>query len=169
MPLIGYMDRFSARPGERLAVKVSSQLGGPYRADLVRVRHADPNPAGPGMKLLPIAAPWAGAYPSRAQRVPRGSFGEAAGTLALGRDFTLLLRVSPWLLKPHRAPQTVLALTLPGRSLTLSVDATGFALEALVDGTAARLATGAAPQPRRWYEIAVTVAEGRIALRQTAL
>ncbi len=31
VPLTGYMDRFSARPGERLAVKVSSQLAGPYR------------------------------------------------------------------------------------------------------------------------------------------
>lgn len=169
VPLIGYMDRFSARPGERLAVKVSSQLEGPYQAELVRVRHADPNPAGPGMKLLPIAADWAGRYPSRAQRVPRGSFGEAAGTLALGQAFTLLVRVAPWLLKPHRKPQTVLALGLPGRSLTLSVDAAGFAVEAAVEGGTARLASGAAPQPRRWYEIAVTVAEGRIALTQTPL
>lgn len=71
VPLIGYMDRFSARPGERLAVKVSSQLEGSYQAELVRVRHADPNPVGPGMKLLPVAADWAGRYPSRAQRVPR--------------------------------------------------------------------------------------------------
>ena len=39
VPLIGYLDRFSARPGERLEVKVSSQLATPYRAELVRVRH----------------------------------------------------------------------------------------------------------------------------------
>ena len=37
VPLIGYVDRLSARPGERIAVKVSSQLGRPYRADLVRI------------------------------------------------------------------------------------------------------------------------------------
>jgi N,N-dimethylformamidase len=47
VPLIGYVDRFSARPGERIAIKVSSQLDRPYRADLVRIIHADPNPAGP--------------------------------------------------------------------------------------------------------------------------
>ena len=46
VPLIGYVDRFSARPGERIAVKVSSQLGEPYQADLVRIVHGDPNPAG---------------------------------------------------------------------------------------------------------------------------
>lgn len=36
VPLIGYVDRFSARPGETVAVKVSSKLGDPYRAELVR-------------------------------------------------------------------------------------------------------------------------------------
>ncbi len=169
VPLIGYMDRFSARPGERLAVKVSSHLSGPYSADLVRVRHADPNPAGPGMKLLPVPAAWAGPYPSRPQRVPRGSHAEAAGSLALGHAFVLLVRVQPWLLRAHRGPQTILALTLPGRSLTLEVDSTGFAVDAVVNGTATRVATTAAPEGRRWYEIAVTVAEGRIALTQTPL
>ena len=46
VPLIGYVDRFSARPGERIAIKVSSQLDQPYQADLIRIIHADPNPAG---------------------------------------------------------------------------------------------------------------------------
>jgi N,N-dimethylformamidase len=169
VPLIGYTDRFSARPGERLAVKVSSQLPGPYQADLVRVRHADPNPAGPGMTLLPVASGWAGAYPSRSQRIPRGSHGEAAGRLDLGPAFTLLLRVQPWLLRAHRAPQTVLAMDMPGRSLRLRVDAAGFAVDATVAGAAARCATAAPPQPRRWYEIAIRVAEGRLTLRQTPL
>lgn len=165
VPLIGYMDRISARPGERLAVKVSSQLEGPYAADLVRVRHADPNPAGPGMKLLPVPAPWAGEYPSRAQPVRRGSWALAEGALDLGDAFTLLVRVQPWLLRAHRAPQTVLSLTGAGRGLRLQVDATGFQVE--VDGTIC--ATAAAPQPRRWYEIAITLAEGRLRLAQTPL
>ena len=108
VPLIGYLDRFSARPGERLEVKVSSQLATPYRAELVRVRHADPNPAGPGMKLIPVPADWAGEYPSVAKPVPSGALGRAAGRLALGESFSLLLRVSPWL--PREAPQVVLAL-----------------------------------------------------------
>jgi N,N-dimethylformamidase len=51
VPLTGYVDRFSACPGEPIAVKVSSQSDRPYHADLVRIIHADANPAGPGMKL----------------------------------------------------------------------------------------------------------------------
>jgi len=65
VPLIGYVDRFSARPGERIAVKVSSSSDHPYRADLVRIIRADANPAGPGIKLEEIAADFAGAYVSR--------------------------------------------------------------------------------------------------------
>jgi N,N-dimethylformamidase len=38
VPLIGYADRFSGRPGERIAIKVSSQFEAPYRADMVRLR-----------------------------------------------------------------------------------------------------------------------------------
>ena len=30
IPLAGYLDRISARPGEAVGVKVSSQLGGSY-------------------------------------------------------------------------------------------------------------------------------------------
>ena len=61
VPLIGYVDRFSGRPGERIAVKVSSRFEAPYRADLVRVFHGDANPAGPGIKLREVAAAFAGA------------------------------------------------------------------------------------------------------------
>ena len=75
VPLIGYVDRFSARPGERIAVKVSSQLDWPYRADLVRIIHGDANPAGPGIKVEPVAAGFAGTYPSRFQPVHSGSYG----------------------------------------------------------------------------------------------
>ena len=62
VPLIGYMDWFSARPGERIAVKVSSRLAEPYRADLVRIIHGDANPAGPGLKFEEVEATFAGTY-----------------------------------------------------------------------------------------------------------
>ena len=37
LPITGYLDRFSARPGESLAVKISVPQGGRYRARLRRV------------------------------------------------------------------------------------------------------------------------------------
>ena len=167
VPLIGYCDRITARPGERLAVKVSSASGGPYHADLVRIRHADPNPDGPGMKLLPLPAAFAGTYPSRVQAVHQGSYGRAAGALDLGRDFTLLLRVQPRLLGD--AAQTLVALGGSGRSLVLRIGADGVRAEAVVDGARATCAVAAPPQLRRWYEVALRVGEGRLALSQTPL
>ena len=75
VPLIGYVDRFSARPRERIAVKVSSRLTEPYRADLVRIIHGDANPAGPGLKFEEVEATFAGTYPSRFQPAHSGSYG----------------------------------------------------------------------------------------------
>jgi N,N-dimethylformamidase len=110
VPLIGYVDRFSARPGEPIAVKVSSQLDRPYRADLVRIIHADTNPAGPGIKIEDVPAAFAGDHPSRFQPVHLGSCGvvEPARPIPLPDPCTLAVRVQPWLLDGR--PQTVLAI-----------------------------------------------------------
>ena len=51
LPITGYLDRFSRRPGERFAVKVSVRDGGTARARLVRVISGDPNPDGPGLRF----------------------------------------------------------------------------------------------------------------------
>src|SRR5271155_1906305 len=100
VPLIGYVDRFSARAGERIEVKVSSALNEPYRADLVKIVHGDANPAGPGIKLEEIPAAFAGTYPSRFQPVRQGSYGVITPTkpLVLPDPCTIVVRVQPWLL-----------------------------------------------------------------------
>src|SRR5688500_16815571 len=110
VPLIGYLDRFSARPGERIAVKVCSQFEAPYRADLVRIIHGDANPAGPGMKIEELPAAFAGEYPSRFQPVHSGSCGvvTAAAPIPLPDRCTIVVRVQPWLLDGR--PQIVLAI-----------------------------------------------------------
>ena len=95
VPLIGYLDRFSARPSERIAVKVSSQLDRPYRADFVQIIHADANPAGPGIKFEDVPAAFAGTYPSRFQPVHLGSCGVVAliNPVALPDPRTIVVRV----------------------------------------------------------------------------
>jgi N,N-dimethylformamidase len=110
VPLIGYVDRFSARPGERIEVKVSSQLDQPYQADLVRIIHADANPAGPGIKLEEIVADFAGTHVSRFQPIHLGSFGLVmpAGPVTLPDRCTIVVRVQSWLLDGR--PQIVLAI-----------------------------------------------------------
>jgi N,N-dimethylformamidase len=162
VPLIGYVDRFSARPGERIAVKVSSQLDRPYRADLVRIIHGDANPAGPGIKIENVPVAFAGTYPSRFQPVYLGSCGVVTPVkpLALPDPYTIVVRVQPWLLDGR--PQTVLAIE-GGPMLFVAAEGTCLAL----GGSRIQLAV---PMLKgRWYELRVIASSGRIQLRQTAL
>ncbi len=159
VPLVGYLDRLSARPGEAIAVKVSSQASGPYAADMVRIIHADPNPAGPGMKLEEVGCGFAGQYASRAQAVHPGSFGVVDAALAVPEGGAIRVRVQPGLLN---APQPVLALG----GAVLQVSAEGARLT--VDGAVA--AAVAAPMLERcWYELTAVFRGGRIHLKQAAL
>src|SRR5437764_9051697 len=160
--LIGYLDRFSARPGERIAVKVSSQRDEPYAADLVRIMHGDANPAGPGIKINEVEGGFAGRYPSRFQPVHSGSCGVVPipTPLHLPDPCTIVVRVQPWL--RDGPPQTVLSIE-PG--LTLSVAAEGAILEA----QGARVQVSAPMLKRRWYELRITASGGALRLRQTAL
>lgn len=162
VPLIGYVDRFSARPGERIAVKVSSQADEPYHADLVRIIHGDANPAGPGLKIAEIVARFAGRYPSRLQPLHPGSCGVVTlpAPIGLPDPCTIALRVQPWLLDGR--PQTVLAIEA---GLSLSVAAEGAILE--VQGR--RLQVSAPMLKRRWYELRIIASAGALRLRQTAL
>lgn len=161
-PLIGYLDRFSARPGERIAVKVSSQRDEPYAADLVRIIHGDANPAGPRIKINEVEGGFAGRYPSRFQPVHSGSCGVVTipTPIRLPDPCTIVVRVQPWLLDER--PQTVLSIE-PG--LTLSVAAEGAILEA----QGARVQVSAPMLKRRWYELRITASGGALRLRQTAL
>ena len=129
VPLIGYVDRFSARPGERIAVKVSSRLAEPYRADLVRIIHGDPNPAGPGLKFEEVEATFAGTYPSRFQPAHSGSYGIVTRdkAISLPDPCTIVVRVQPWL--PDARRQTVLAIA-GGPTLWVTAQVAGLTLGA---------------------------------------
>lgn len=71
--LIGYTDRWSVAPGERIQLMASSSAS-PVRVGLVRLRHGDPNPAGPGLRCEPVSSPADGAYPCSPQTTRSGSF-----------------------------------------------------------------------------------------------
>jgi N,N-dimethylformamidase len=170
VPLTGYLDRISARPGESLAVKVSSPPGQPYTADLVRVISGDPNPAGPGMKLREVPADFAGTYPGRSQPVHLGSYASVEGFagLALPPSLTIGLRVQPWLLRDE--PAILMARQdQTGLGWTLGLSKDGPVFEAHGPHGVVRCALAAPPLARCWYSLTLTVQNGRIRLTQAAL
>jgi N,N-dimethylformamidase len=171
VPLIGYLDRLSARPGEDIAVKVSCAVTDRYQADLVRIIHADPNPAGPGMKIVELTAPFAGEYPARTQPIVMGSYAEAALSppLTLNGAWTVAVRAQPWLLAAEG--QTVVALVeASGRTLGISLRVSGaVGWISGVEGVREFCAVDAPPQPRRWYELRLVCDGGSLTLSQTPL
>jgi N,N-dimethylformamidase len=170
VPLIGYLDRISARPGESLSVKVSSTLSGSYEADLVRVISGDPNPEGPGMDLRPVPADFAGTYPGRFQPTHLGScvVVEAATGLSLPASFSLGLRVQAGLLTEE--PAVLIAReNAAGHGWSLALSKAGPVFEVKDAQGSLRCALETPMVPRNWYALTVCVEAGRLRLSQKSL
>ena len=156
IPLTGYSDRLSAAPGERIAFKVSSAAAGPYRASLARVVHADPNPAGPGVKIEDLAARFTIEHPSRAQPLAQGSYVRVDGAAALRTPGPLTVTALVWPTLPAKREQCVIsrwdenaqagwALSLGPGGVTVRVGAPG--------GAPFTVTTGQALPLRQWQRI----------------
>ena len=115
IPLLGYTDRLSGRPGDEIAFKVSSAAAEPYRASLVRVICADPNPAGPGLQLEEVGLPFGGEFPSRSQPFHPGSH----AVIPLDGRFRpasgLTLTATIWPTTPEKADQGIVSCGTGGR------------------------------------------------------
>jgi len=74
LPITGYLDRFSHRPGEEFIAHVSLREHATYEARLLRVISGDPNPAGPGMRFEDLSSVFAASFDGWPQPVSLGSY-----------------------------------------------------------------------------------------------
>ncbi len=129
LPLAGYADRLSARPGETLRFHVANATDAAVTAKIVRVISADPNPAGPGIQIVPVTTNGQPAHVSELatpalQTPPQGSYAQvpAAPLLSQLTSFTFL--VTLWPTRPVARCQTIAtwhdAARATGLSLALS-------------------------------------------------
>jgi N,N-dimethylformamidase len=155
IPLTGYTDRLSAMRGERIAFRVSSTQAGSYRASLARVVHADPNPAGPGVKIDDLSHRFSIERPSRAQPLHLGSYArvEAAAALRLAGPLTVSALVWPTL--AGREQCVISRWDEPARrGWALSVGPRGVTARIGVDGNEPlTFATGRKIALRTWYRV----------------
>ena len=151
IPLVGYADRFSARPGETIEFKVSSTSADDYDARLVRVVSCDPNPEGPGIIENEAEASFAGSYPSRPQEAHLGSCMRVAATTAFDALKSVTVIATIWPTTPQNGLQGIL--TRRGvdseAGFGLAIDTTGAA--ACLGST--RLSVDKPMVERRWYRI----------------
>src|SRR3984893_15424336 len=74
LPITGYVDRWSVRPGEELSFMISVRGGGRYSARVARVLCGDPNPKGPGYREVPMPWDLEGEHEGEEQLIAKGSW-----------------------------------------------------------------------------------------------
>ncbi len=102
VPLLGYADRLSVAPGEAVRLMVSADVPA-YEAQLVRLRHGDDRPPGPGYREYELDSPINGTYAGRRQEAWAGSFGVVPSGDALGRLEAVTLQAWIYPTTPDRA------------------------------------------------------------------
>ena len=164
--LTGYTDRWSVKPGETIQFMVSSAAAAPFSVEFARLLCADPNPAGPGYREVPMPSPVDGHHPGQEQPAVLGSYAEAGGLQVDWADGTTLA-ATVWPTLPGDR-QGLLSLSGPGGRFTLGLGPHGaFAEIAGPDGGVSQLDAGPAMLPRRWYDVAASVgADGALRVVQ---
>lgn len=170
LPITGYLDRFSHRPGESFAAKVSVRDGGQARARLVRVISGDPNPAGPGLRFEDLSHRFDVTFEGRHQPIRSGSHAvvpraprRAAGPVT----WTALV----WLAVPPRQQATILAEVADGVAATLAIGRDGVLGIVTATDKAVVVATGHPPALRGWHRLWLSAdpGSGRVAVGMAPL
>lgn len=127
LPLAGYAERLSVRPGESLRFHVANATGTAVQASMVRVGCADPNPAIGGVHFEPVPVAVRALAPAQPQTVPCGSYAvlgneQLFAPLKDSLSLTLSLSIQPTL--GLRRRQVILSWRdQQGRGLLLSMQA----------------------------------------------
>tara|TARA_Y100001934_G_C12386067_1_gene795829 strand:- start:12386 stop:14605 length:2220 start_codon:yes stop_codon:yes gene_type:complete len=151
IPIIGYTDKLSARPGETIAFKVSCSSPQKYYANLVRVISCDPNPKGPGIQEEKLESNFDGVYQGKPQNICLGSAIRVTETNSLDtlKSFTLIATI--WPTRPQAGLQGIITRReVKGNS--------GFGLAINTKGACAilgglEISVGMPLIERRWYRI----------------
>lgn len=148
LPITGYLDRLSRRPGERLRAHVALRRAGSYRVRLVRVISADPNPAGPGLRFEDMSSALDDRLHGGPQPIRLGSYGIAPVADQADRPVRTWT-VLAWMAGESQPGGTILSHEDGDCALTVRLSPCG--LEVMAGP--ARLAVHAVVQPREWYRI----------------
>lgn len=158
--LLGYSDRLTVRPGERIEFKVSSQNNDSYNAQLVRLVNGDVHSSNANFREVEIESSINGEYSGRVQRVAQGS------CVVVDRDHledavdqtTIALNVLPT--TPTRGLQHLISRwnDVLTRGWTLHIDRDGFFSLTLGAGALSwSISIHCKLKPRVWYHVAATI------------
>ncbi len=142
--IMGYVDALTARPGERVTVRVSVlDPSRRYRAGLVRLICGETGPKGPGLKEERVPSAIDGEHTGVEQYTDVGSYALVENLPPLG---TLALEILAWPSLPGAGVQTIMALG----PVRLALDASGAAALFVGDQI---LSTGRPLRRRCWHRL----------------
>jgi N,N-dimethylformamidase len=156
LPITGYLDRWSRRPGESFAVKVSLRDGGSYRARLERVICADPNPAGPGLRFEDLSPRFDRRLSGRRQPIRLGSHGVIAPAPE-APEGPVTWTVLAWIAARPSTPAALLSHEDGEVRATILLGAEGATARITGAGGEHVLSTGQVPPLRCWMRIWLSV------------
>jgi len=167
---LGYTDRLSVPAGEAITFHVSSRRGD-FRADILRVRCADADPDGPGLRMTPMPSAIDGEHQGVLQPIRPGScvVVPPSPLLAPAAGLALGAYVFPTLIDDVARSVIACWSNDAGYALTIGPDGAGLRLG--TDGAPVTVTTGAALELRRWYWISASLdpATGRVVVTQVRL
>lgn len=160
MIVLGYLNRFSFLAGEYIECMIGAEQG-PVLVDVVRLRHGDPNPAGPGFRTEKVNAVAAQDLPVGLQRTFVGSCMLADTVVPPGTE-AIEITLYAWPTRP--AAGTVQGLVSlvddDGRPVaSIALDAQGHLHVRTTPGEVAGRLPGRLLE-RRWYRITALLGAG---------
>jgi len=165
VPLVGYTDRLSVRPGESIAFKVSSELSEPYTARLCRSISADANPNGLGIVEHAMDEVFAHKIvESRRQVFNPGSYALSESPVSLDENSSFLLSVRIWPALLNGSVQSIVS----WGDMQLYINDNGCVSVCVGEGVAT---TDTVLAIRHWYQLTVSFdhRDKRITLQQARL
>lgn len=169
-PILGYVDRWSAKPGETVVLRVGSKGDAPYETRFARIICGDPNPRGPGYREIPMPHPLDGSHPGFERGTHLGSWGKVPLLDLIDARDGLVFAATIWPTTPKKGRQGLVAWTgADGTRLTLEIDTDGAVATLTSGGVTTRVATGKALLERAWYDVwlSVDLKGKRLAIGQT--
>ena len=140
LPLTGYADRLSVRPGETIRFHLANATSAEVEAKLARVVCADGNPAGPGILVEPVASRPVACATAGEERSPRGSYAriEDMGRCFAEGSFSMTCLVYPTRLAGARQAIASCTGAAASSGFTLAIDERGRLCASIGDGASMR-------------------------------
>lgn len=169
--ILGYPDSLSVAAGDRIRFHLSSSVG-EIDARVVRLRCADPDATGPGLRYQAVDSAIDGRHDCPEQPLRAGSCAVVEDGGSLAPRGALSFGCLAWPTRPTAVPQTLMSRWCAGTGWSLELTAGGGLRLTVADGArTVACETGVAVEARAWYWLcgSIDLHAGRAEIHQLRL